>query len=609
MKNSSRHISTKILCIILCGILCISAVIIPATSTKAAEFSYPLGDANLDGVITISDVSYIQNHLASYTSLNDVSIYMADVDGKSGLSINDVTLIQRHLARYDFDYPVNNDLAKIGDEIVLNGGKPEVYTKNKVYGISFDVGGEDTSCVRIEDAANLSNDYVVADEFQYSGQNDFDKVYPWCEIRRCNLSVNDNGTKNITYEGEDGFALDGSNGDVMVEIPKFYSAREVKNGKEIWAITGENKIGFNIEPAFLDSNGNVLDHIYVGAYEFTNKSYDKSHSVSGEPVATSLWMEHYRNYANDDNLTCMDYATLHALQFLYTIEFADRNTDKFMQGYSENPFYQYENNPITSISEDRYTVTIGFTALRIKNLRVGQSVSITQDTRLYQDNLLVTSLVKNDDDTATVTFDKPVTETITDLSTNNFYVTGQGQPTGTCDSLNYHTGRISQENTISTFRYRYIENIWGNVWTLIEGLRVKGLEYYFTYDTTEYADKTVENWTNSNITAPNQPYLGDDGKNRAWISEMGYDGNNPLIALPTATSTNGGSDKFFSSAIYTNYDIDRNGNILDTNTEYVCTFGGGYDHHILCGPYTMRFWFELGYEPAALHTSRVVCRK
>lgn len=49
--------------------------------------------------------------------------------------------------------------------------------------------------------------------------NDFDSKFPWSHIRRCNLS---NDGQVVAYEGEPGYTADGTNGNVMVEIPKFY---------------------------------------------------------------------------------------------------------------------------------------------------------------------------------------------------------------------------------------------------------------------------------------------------------------------------------------------------------------------------------------------------
>lgn len=603
------YFSRKLTSILLILTLIITTVPLCVT-TASAQVSYNLGDINLDGNISVSDATILQKYLARLTGFNDTNTYLADVDGNSGLSITDVTCIQMHLAKYEREYPFNKDKAKINDKIIFTNGKPEVYTKNKIYGITYNTSDTSTICTRIEDAKGLENDFVIASQFQNGGKNDFDKVYPWSDIRRCNLTVNSDGTKKVTYEGEKDFATDGSNGDVMVEIPKFYSSRTVENGIEKWAITGEARDGFTVEPAFVDNSGKELDSIYVGAYEFTGRISDKNHSVSKQPVTTLLKMEHYRKYAKSSNMTCIDYATTHALQLLYVIEFADKDTDKYMQGYSEVSFFGSSNSPITAISDDRMTITIGRDGERTKTLRAGQTVLITQNTATKQSNLVIEEIdISLDKKTANITFDVPVSDSISDITCGNYFVAGQGQPTGTCDNLNYHTGRPKAENSLSTFRYRYMENIWGNVWAMVEGIRMKNLRYYYTFDTEKYDDETIENWIPTSFVAPNQPYLGDDGHNRAWISEMGYDSENPLLILPTAVTINGSTDKYFSSALYTHYDFDKYGTPLVPDAEYVCTYGGGYDHHTLCGPFTMRFWFSTGSEAGTLHSSRLVCRK
>lgn len=48
---------------------------------------------------------------------------------------------------------------------------------------------------------------------------DFDSVNAYCGRRRCNLS--DSG-EVLAYYGDENFKADGSNGQVMVEQPKFY---------------------------------------------------------------------------------------------------------------------------------------------------------------------------------------------------------------------------------------------------------------------------------------------------------------------------------------------------------------------------------------------------
>lgn len=478
-------------------------------------------------------------------------------------------------------------------------------TKSKIYGVTFNNDDTSSVCQRVGNAVGLKTDYVVGNNFQNGGKNDFDSIFPWCDIRRCNLTVNADGKKTITYEGETGFALDGSNGNVMVEIPKFYSYREARNGTEIWAITGEPKSGFTVEPAFISSDGKELDYIYVGAYQFTGTSTVNGHSKSDTFVTTGLKLAQYRTIANAVNMQCLDYAVVHALQMLFVIEFADRDTDKYMQGVSYLPWFSSSNSPITAISDDRITVTVD-NSNRVANLRTGHNVMICQGRSKKQENLTIMS-IENTDNTLSITLDAPITTEV-DISSGNIYISGQAQKCGFTDTLNYHTGRISEENALSSFRYRWIENIWGNAWEILDGIRVKGLKYYYTFNPAMYADDTIDNWSVSQIIALNQPYLGDDGKNRAWISQMGYDVNDRQIILPSACSTDGSTDKYYSSALYTQYDFDKSGAGLDINTEYLCVYGGGYDHNKLCGLFTMRFWFASGKESSSLHTSRLIYR-
>lgn len=68
-----------------------------------------LGDANLDGVVNINDVTLVQRYLADYINqdgkpLIDVSdplsLYVADVNDDGRISIKDVTAVQSYLADY-----------------------------------------------------------------------------------------------------------------------------------------------------------------------------------------------------------------------------------------------------------------------------------------------------------------------------------------------------------------------------------------------------------------------------------------------------------------------------------------------------------------------------
>ncbi len=62
---------------------------------------YVLGDTNLDGKITISDVTAIQRHLAELELFSDEQLVLADTNGDGIVDINDATHLQKYLAEFD----------------------------------------------------------------------------------------------------------------------------------------------------------------------------------------------------------------------------------------------------------------------------------------------------------------------------------------------------------------------------------------------------------------------------------------------------------------------------------------------------------------------------
>ena len=91
-------------------------------------------------------------------------------------------------------------------------------------------------------------------------------------MRRCLLQ--DNGTVNYYLDPTnsalkaDGSAsiLTGADGQVMVEIPKFYTKREVSGTITTWSIAKNPIAGFTVHPAFI-KNGVEVDKRYYSAYD------------------------------------------------------------------------------------------------------------------------------------------------------------------------------------------------------------------------------------------------------------------------------------------------------------------------------------------------------
>jgi len=481
-----------------------------------------------------------------------------------------------------------------------------ITSRSRVYGIEFDITDSNPACTRIADAAKLKNDFVVGSTFQLNnGINDFDNVFPWCDIRLCNLSIV-NGKKVITYQGDPAFKRDGSNGDVMVEIPKFYSMRERIGNIERWAITGEPKSGFNVEPAFF-VGGKEVDFVYVGVYNTadTAAASTGAYSYTGtKPKSMRTLTNFIADYAAK-GLYSYDFATFLMLQKLVTIEFGTRYVKQYLGGIGA---LNYGGVAATNTAAGSNIITASTSGHRLTNFRVGHQAGISPAGNIppaITNYRTITNIVDNGNNTWTFTFDgSPL-----DITAGTSKIYGIYQINGRTDSIAYHTGRETGDNFTSAFKYRHMENIWGNIWERMAGLRIKELKYYYTFEPTKYSDLVIDDWDVISYAAPNQPYLGDDGQNRAWIVRMGYDVNDRIIALPDLVgNANGGlSTKFYDSCFYSQYDVTRTGAPLDTTLMYESVIGGAWDHYLCGGPFTLRM-YVLPDNTEWLYGSRIIYR-
>jgi len=82
-------------------------------------------------------------------------------------------------------------------------------------------------------------------------------------IRRVNLA--DNGTVNAVY-GDAGFKVDGSNGQVMVQVPKFWYKATKTGTRYQWLISSTAQTGFVVHPAFIKDTVEK-DYFYLSAFE------------------------------------------------------------------------------------------------------------------------------------------------------------------------------------------------------------------------------------------------------------------------------------------------------------------------------------------------------
>ena len=147
------------------------------------------------------------------------------------------------------------------------------------------------------------------------------------QLRRC--LMNDTGQVTAYLLGQDSryldngtvAVLDGTAGQVMVEIPRFWYKYSKVGTKHTWEISEVPATGYSVHPAFL-KDGVEVPFRYMGAYEAYNTS-GKLSSVSGVYPTTSQTRTTFRNQAAARGLGWRqaEWYLHHALQVLALVEY------------------------------------------------------------------------------------------------------------------------------------------------------------------------------------------------------------------------------------------------------------------------------------------------
>ena len=279
---------------------------------------------------------------------------------------------------------------------------------------------------------------------------DFDGINAFGGRRRCNLA--DDGTVNA-YEGDQGYVEDGSNGQVMVEQPKFYYKvvplkTETVGGRVLlrkarYYVSDTEKTGFKLHPAF-KMNGATLDKVYVSAYEAT--SYDVSASA----------------YITND---------------AQTVDFAN---DKIASIAGAKP--------MSGLSQSGAT-RAGFRAIAAKR-GTGWSQGLVQTSTMSELLMLIEY----------ASFNMQAEIGRGDVDKTDDGSSNMAENTGATSPLGNKSGAITKSG-VQLVTYRGEENFWGNIWTWVDGININyGKIFIKDHD---FADDTATGYTDTGITCIN----------------------------------------------------------------------------------------------------------
>lgn len=306
---------------------------------------------------------------------------------------------------------------------------------------------------------------------------DFDSINAFGGRRRCNLA--DNGTVNAYY-GDAGYKEDGSNGQVMVEQPKFYykvvplQLEKIQDGKGYhmrkarYYISDTYKPGFKVHPAFV-RNGVEVDKIYLSAYD--GSIYDVS-------AAAYLLADEQIADFNADKLSSIAYA-------------------KPASGLTQN---------LTRANARKLANNRG-TGWQISDVL---SVSVTQ----------ILFIIEYASFNTQANIGLGVVSKTDDGSTN------MSELTGATTNLGNASGMADGTNGLVSLTYRGEENFWGNIWKWMDGLNIEAKGIHQAY----WADHDFQD----NIkTSPYKNCGFTLAKANGYVSAFGYSEDCDFLFLPS----------------------------------------------------------------------------
>ena len=320
---------------------------------------------------------------------------------------------------------------------------------------------------------------------------DFDGFQIYGGRKRC--TVADDGTISHYY-GEEGYAEDGSDGQVMVYQPKvYYRVTPLKLEKQTdgigyhlrkanYYISSVPKPGFSLHPAFYNESGQEVEYILFSAYEAS--IYD---------VSASAYL------LTDEQAADFTSGTGDKLCSIAGAKPASGKTQQLtrpnIEELAKNRGAGWHSNIIKVESLNQLLMMIELGALNTQTA-IGQGVVSVGDTPNTENNSLITG------------------------STSELG-NATGQATGTA-------GRVSVS-------YRGIENPWGNIWKFVyggnihgDGTQKSGVPYICTnFNFSE--NKNSENYISAGSTLANA---------NGYISAMGYSQECDWLFMPSETSGN-----------------------------------------------------------------------
>lgn len=317
---------------------------------------------------------------------------------------------------------------------------------------------------------------------------DFDRFSMYGGRRKCNVA--DNGTISAWF-GDESYAEDGSNGQVMVYQPKFYYLvcpvvyDPIDTGigyhlrKANYYVSEKPRPGFRLHPAFYDASGKEIDYYLTSAYE--GSVYDVSAS------AYLLQDEQVLNAAED--------------------KFCSISGARPASGYSQN----LTRTSVEQLAQNRGTNWHGDLIKQVSAEQLLMIIEMGVMELQTPIGLGVVNIPLETGDNKTCSY-AAVTGSTSSI----------GNGTGRAVKSTVYPGNVATEytdNGKTSICWRGKENFWGNIWKFVYGVNIwdngkmAGGQPYICKDFNFAENKNSDNYEAAGFTV---------AAKAGYISAMGY---------------------------------------------------------------------------------------
>ena len=320
----------------------------------------------------------------------------------------------------------------------------------------------------------------------------FDTHYPWAGMKRC--VVKDNKEVNYYLHADDSTKkingtlaiLDGTDGQVMVEVPAFWYRRFYNGVKMTNMISPYPLAGFEIHPWFLGDNGQTVSYRYFSMCE--GSIFDTSAN------AYLLEDEQVADFTTDKLCSIVGAKLCSGLTQSLTIV----NARKLAQNRGVGWQQQYFNG----VSAIQMLMSVEYNSFDIQN-KLSQGVTnITDDSA-------------------------------TNMSVKTGATVSLGNHSGEVEVTHYQTGQKTK-----VFSYRGIENFYGNLWKFVDGINIMDTYAYITRKNSGFVSDAFDGDYEKAMILPTV---------NGYVSNLHCDNKYNYVFLPSEVGTNKIGDYYYQN--------------------------------------------------------------